>query len=254
MIEKTGHSFNWKIASSVSFPTLADNQLHIWCLPLRLDPWQRQQALSILSDIQRDKYHRRATTELQEIYLAGRFYLLNLLGAYTKQSPKEVLLSYNRLNKPSLSVKTRGIEFNFTDTDGYGAFAFSKHRQVGIDIEMVTRDANFDAIAKRRFTSTELEFVYQNGILNKRRFLAIWTRKEAYGKARGVGINYQMNARNLYSKNGDLSTENNEHLFSDNHDTPWRCLQFYFEDSFIASVVHEGHQKLDIQAYKSFRL
>jgi len=235
------------MASIESFPDLDHDELHIWWLPLELDNAQSVKALSLLSDIQRDKYHRRLTPELRYRYLAGRYYLLNLLGAYTKTAPEEVLLSYNRLNKPSLSDESFGLEFNFSDTDGYGAFAFSKSRQVGIDIESLDREANFKAIADRRFTKQELEFVYQDGQLDTQRCLSIWTRKEAFGKATGVGINFQMNEQNLFVA-GDCS---HEYQFRDSDGTNWRCLQLAFGDQFISSVVHEQHQELSIKAFNS---
>ncbi len=251
MKEKLGQQVNWNDASLKAFPELNDDELHLWWLPLQLTEPQSKLALNILSDIQRDKYHRRTSPELKQTYLAGRYYLLNLLAAYNKQAPNEVLLSYSRLNKPSLSDKSHGLEFNFTDTQGYGVFVFSKFRHVGVDIENRFREINFKAIADRRFTVQELEFVYQNGELNHERCLSIWTRKEAYGKATGMGINFQMNQQNLFSGDSDGKSRY-EYDFQDRDGTDWRCLQLEFGDHFIASVVHQEHLRLRLRAYKSF--
>jgi 4'-phosphopantetheinyl transferase len=250
MIEKLGQNLNWNDVSLHSFPSLTPDELHLWWLPLHLAPPQLKPALHLLSDIQRDKYHRRATAQLKQNYLAGRYYLLNLLAAYTKQAPDEVLLSYSRLNKPSLSDSSLSLEFNFTDTNGYGVFAFSRGRQVGVDMESRARKINFKAIADRRFTEQELEFVYQNGELNTQRCLAIWTRKEAYGKATGLGINFKMNQRNLYSAEGDV----HQHTFLDGDGKPWRCLQFQLDEQMIASVVHHQHQELVVKSFKSLHI
>lgn len=253
MIEKFGLPLNWTDVNAESFPELSDKQLHIWWLPLRLDSSQSKIALSLLSDIQRDKYQRRASAVLKQHYLAGRYYLLNLLAAYTDQTPNEILLSYSRLNKPSLSDASLGVEFNFTDTNGYGAFAFSKSRQVGIDIECLQRTANFKAIAERRFTEQELAYVYQDGTLNRQRCLGIWTRKEAFGKATGMGINFKMNQRNLYDTAAS-DDHQHEYRFQDDEGTHWRCLQLQFGNQFISSVVHEQHQELELKAFKSLQL
>lgn len=249
MIEKFGQDLNWSDASLASFPKLGKNELHIWWLPLQLDTSQSESALSLLSDIQRDKYHRRSSEKLRQNYLAGRYYLLNLLGAYSQKSPSEVGLSYSRLNKPSLSNRSIGLEFNFTDTQGFGAFAFTKHRQVGIDIESLHRESNFKAIAERRFTQQELDYVYQDGVLNAQRCLCIWTRKEAFGKAAGMGINFQMNQRNLYG-----GQARNEHRFEDEQGVKWRCLQLQLGKAFISSVVHEQHTELELNAFRSFKV
>lgn len=249
MIEIFGQDLNWSDASLSSFPSLGENELHIWWLPLQLDYSQSETALNLLSDIQRDKYHRRSSEQLRQNYLAGRYFLLNLLGAYAQKCPNEIRLSYSRLNKPSVSDSTIGLEFNFTDTEGFGVFVFTKHRQVGVDIESLYRKSNFKAIAERRFTQQELDYVYQDGELNTQRCLCIWTRKEAFGKATGMGINFQMNQRNLYG-----GRARGEHRFEDEHGVKWRCLQLQLGKSFISSVVHEQHTELELKAFRSFKV
>jgi 4'-phosphopantetheinyl transferase len=250
MIEELGQKLHWNDVSLHSFPPLCADELHLWWLPLNLEHTKLKSALHLLSDIQRDKYHRRATAQLKQNYLAGRYYLLNLLGAYTQQAPNEVMLSYSRLNKPSLSDSSLAVEFNFTDSKGYGVFAFSRGRSVGVDIECRAREINFKAIADRRFTEQELAFVYQDGSLNKQRCLAIWTRKEAFGKATGLGINFKMNQRNLYSADDHAY----QHKFRDNDNIPWRCLQLQLGDQFIASVVHQEHHELAVKSFKSLQI
>lgn len=245
MIQKLGSQLHWQPNSLADFQPLGINELHVWHLELCLDESQSAAALKLLSDIQRDKYHRRSSPYLKQQYLAGRYYLLTLLGAYTNQAPEDVLLSYSRLNKPSLSDENLGVEFNFTDTDGHGMFAFSQKRQVGVDIECLDRDISFSAIAKRRFTEQELAFTMPGNQVDHQRCLAIWTRKEAYGKATGQGINFTMNRRNLYEEGASSQT----YRFTDDEDLAWTCRQFSIGKKYIASVVHEGHERLDIKAF-----
>jgi len=232
---------------------LKDNELHLWCLPLQLSEKQSAKALNLLSDIQKDKYHRRRP-ELKQSYLAGRFYLLNLLASYTSTTADKVLLSYSRLNKPYLShgdlnTGDKPIQFNFSDTQvdgvGFGLFAFCKSHSVGVDLESLHRDIDFSAIAKKRFSDEELEYVTDSdGNISNQRSLAIWTRKEAFGKATGKGINFQMNKLNLI---GTDSFELNFEYESE----PWRLQQIQLKPNFIACVCHQQHQKLDIKAFAS---
>ncbi len=245
MIKKIASQLHWQSNSLTDFQALGNDELHIWHLKLQLDESQANSAQHLLSDIQRDKYHRRSSPYLKQQYLAGRYYLLTLLGAYTSQEPEEVLLSYSRLNKPSLSNENLNIEFNFTDTDGHGMFAFSRKRQVGVDIECLDRDINFSAIAQRRFTEQELDFVMPKNQIDHQRCLAIWTRKEAYGKATGQGINFKMNQRNLYEE----SPNSQAYCFTDEQNLAWTCRQISIGNKYIASVVHEGHENLNIKAF-----
>jgi len=145
-------------------------------------------AIDLLSDIQRDKYNRRVNAELKRSYLAGRYYLLNLLSLYTNCTASEVELSYTRLNKPYLSDLDSQLEFNFTDTvyqDQYfGLFGFSRSGAIGVDIESRHRDIDLSKLMKKRFTELEQKYIkVDENRINKARGLSIWTRKEAYGKA-----------------------------------------------------------------------
>lgn len=257
MSETLGHCPNWQKVLLTTPPILEADEVHIWWLPLTLTAQQSEEALGLLSELQRDKYHRRATQDLKHAYLAGRYYLLHLLGAYSKQSAKEVQLSYSRLNKPRLSDPKLDIDFNYTDTYGthhsVGVFAFSKGRSLGVDIESRARDIDVRKIVEKRFSKQEQAFVRAAGGVNRERALSIWTRKEAYGKATGNGINFKMNAENLvYSDTQNIAGESNfSFAFNDSADQPWRCEQFQLGDEFIACVVHAGHQKLTFKTFDS---
>ena len=263
MMETLGQCPNWQTIFLKKLPAIKANEVHIWWLPLTLNPAQSEKALELLSDIQRHKYHRRSNQELKDTYLAGRYYLLHLLGAYSNQQAKEIKLSYSRLNKPRLSNPKFKIDFNFTDTHGsdhaVGVFVFSKGRSIGVDIESRDRDINVQRIVEKRFSEQERTFVEPDGKLNRERALSIWTRKEAYGKATGNGINFKMNAENLVY-NGENSNQNdtNNSIFSfpfnDSLNQAWRCEQFQLGDEFLACVVHEGHQKLVFKTFNSLTI
>lgn len=247
MIDQLSENLVWQVAHTDSFPQLDDQDLHLWWLPLAIDATQQRDAENWISDIQKDRHARRLSDELKHSYLAGRYYLLRLLGLYTQQSPDSVLLSYSRLNKPYLSHAEHTLEFNFTDTSfagkSYGLFAFSKNRAVGVDIEALERQTDFGKIATQRFTPQELELVGQP--VDPHRFLAVWTRKEAYGKATGKGINFKMNQRNLVD---GLSSRLG---FVDEQQQPWQLRQFRLGDDFISAVATAGHQNLSIKAFNS---
>lgn len=242
----------WKAASLKRIPTLDENELHLWCLPLTLSDPQKETALDLLSDIQRERYHRRHTS-LKSSYLAGRFYLLNLLAAYTKQDASDIKLSYTRLNKPYLSFAEGGISFNFTDTGGkdnpLAMFAFCRNREVGVDIEANSRVSNFLPIVKKRFTKLEQDYVIDDfGQVIPERFLAIWTRKEASGKATGQGINFKMNNRELLGVE-NVENLNHHHNYYDEHGIPWRLTQLNVKGEHIACVVHADHQSMKLCSF-----
>ena len=249
-IEQLGQQVEWQIADSLSPPSLSESEIHLWCIKLQLNSDDTETALSLLSDIQRDKYHRRAKPQRQAAYLAGRFHLLNLLAAYTSIPPEEVLLSYSHLNKPYLNPNPTNIEFNLSDTiveqQSMGIFAFCRSAAIGVDIEALTRTCNAAAIAEKRFSNEEQKFVTDSlGNISRQRVLSIWTRKEAFGKATGKGINFNMSEVDL-SSHGKFSLE---FITAENPSLPYRLQQIQIKQKAIAAVVHEGHQPLAIQAF-----
>jgi len=246
----------WQAIDNLNSLILGKEELHLWWLPLQLEEHQRNTAYSLLNKQQINKYERRSTPELQHAYLASRYYLFTLLAAYQKCNPNNIKLSYSRLNKPYIDNQTHtdsqdALEFNFTDTNidhnSYALYAFSWNRQVGIDIEALERSANFKQIAQRRFTTQELDFSTRaSGEIDPQKCLSIWTRKEAYGKATGKGINFEMNKRNLVSNNTNESPF--DYNFNDGNND-WRLVQIQPSEKFIACVVHEGHQPLSIKTF-----
>jgi len=251
-MEQLGHILEWHTAESGEAPDLKPNELHLWKFDLALNRSESELALQFLNDIQRDKYHRRSTPQLKESYLAGRFHLMQLLAAYGGTTADETKLSYSRLNKPCLAPNLKNLEFNYSDTcadqNAIGLFAVTHKNAVGIDIEARSRQSDFMAIARKRFSDEEIGYVTNSqGQIDAQRFLCIWTRKEAYGKATGKGINFKMRNMNLASSGAFeldfLADQDGRH--------PFRLQQFHVGERYIAALVHQGHQPLCIKAFKS---
>ena len=245
-----GLQLDWQPVPFEQRLRLAEDELHLWCLPLQISSAQAEQAISILNETQHDKYQRKEIEQLKMSYLAGRFYLNHLLCAYTQSEKQRVPLSYGRLKKPHLSNNPQQLHFNYTDTvlnnRAWGLFAFARHAEVGVDLECLERQSKFDIIARRRFSDAEQEYVTKgDGSIDPHRFLAIWTRKEAYGKATGRGINFAM--REL-----DLASPGQHHLdFNDNSKPalPFRLTQIKIDPGLISAVVVAGQDSRHLKAF-----
>lgn len=250
--EQLGEHYDWLPTAPQQAPALGTEEIHIWQCPLQLNRQQHELALTYLNDTQRDKYARRATDELKQSYLAGRYFLMTLLASYSNLAPTAVQLSYSRLNKPYLNPNPLGLEFNFTDTrydgESIGLFAFAREHAVGVDIECLARKSDAATIVKRRFSAAESAYVTaSNGEIDQRRFLAYWTRKEAYGKAAGKGINFRM-------RDTDLASPGSYQLSFTEPDPPhnaYRLHQVQLNEHLIAALVSEGHQSMAISAFRS---
>ncbi len=79
--------------------------------------------------------------------------------------------------------------FNLSHTSGLVVCGVSGGAEIGVDVEAISRDAPDMALARRYFAAAEYEALRQLPHHDQRkRFFTYWTLKEAYVKARGIGL------------------------------------------------------------------
>ena len=120
----------------------------------------------------------------RERYILGHGMLRMLLSRYSGIEPKAVRTLRGKYGKPFL--KDRSIHFNLSDTKDAVLIAFALD-EIGADLETISRIVDHEAVAEHYFTRREVEWINASED-RKRRFLELWTRKEAVLKASGVGI------------------------------------------------------------------
>jgi phosphopantetheinyl transferase len=82
-----------------------------------------------------------------------------------------------------------GVTFNLSHAGGVALLAFSRSRELGVDVEGVRRDLDVDSIARRYFSLHEQrDLATFNSEERYETFFRCWTRKEAYIKAKGEGL------------------------------------------------------------------
>ena len=97
-------------------------------------------------------------------------------------------LHYNSWNKPSLK-KHPYIHFNISHCRNAIAIAISFSAPIGIDIEAIREYSPFSL--NRCFSKEEADYI-KNSINPNKEFFRLWTLKESYVKAIGLGMNYPM--------------------------------------------------------------
>ena len=86
---------------------------------------------------------------------------------------------------------TQDLHFNLSHSEGLALIAVTRNSQLGVDLERVRSNVEIDAIARRFFSTSEKEALASlPASLRRRAFFVCWTRKEAYVKGRGEGMNY----------------------------------------------------------------
>jgi 4'-phosphopantetheinyl transferase len=130
--------------------------------------------------------HRR-----QYIYAHGQLRLA-LSNAAPGVAPAAWSFTTGRYGRPFVTAPPlpSALHFSLSHTEGCVACVVSGHETVGIDVEAVTRRGSPMEIAQGVFAPDEIETLRglpPSDLIN--RFFDYWTLKEAYLKAKGVGLN-----------------------------------------------------------------
>jgi 4'-phosphopantetheinyl transferase len=239
---------DWEKAAE--HPRLFPDEVHLWWLPLRADDGQARRYQLYLTDREQEKLERLPSPDLKVRLLAGRGILRELIAAYLDILPERVAIRFAVQGKPyvrPLEKAMPGLSFNYSDSHGMGMFAFSWDREVGVDLEWLGRRGRFRQVIERRFAESEqpalLNGLDEEGLAQ--RFLACWTRKEGYGKARGVGIHYPMREIDLCS---DCSLSSR---LVRRESESWYLRQLHLPPDYVGCLVTEGEDELPVRAFYS---
>ena len=155
---------------------------------------------------------------------------------WTGDDPRTVRFAYGPQGKPRL-VDARGLTFNLTHSGGLALIAIARGRRVGIDLERIREIAESDQIANSFFSRRERDDIRDRETpeLRTRAFLACWTRKEAYIKARGAGLSFPLHALEVPANAGEPSV-----LLEHDPDVRWSLLDLFVDTNHIAALAAEG--------------
>jgi 4'-phosphopantetheinyl transferase len=175
-----------------------------------------------------------------------------LLGLYLGCPPRAVRFGYARHGKPYVICADRqvGLRFNASRTKDLAIFAVSAEREVGIDIERLNLDhASVDAVTQ---ALTERERAVLNPLPSKiERYagcLNAWARKEAYLKARGVGLMISPADVDTEPKSGRI------YLYG-KWQQRWRVYDLAVGDCYSAAVAAEGeHWRIVLREFKMLKI
>lgn len=161
---------------------LANENLHIVLVsvPHSMARLQHYQSLLHACELARNQ---------QPHFIIARGILREILGLYLQQSPQVIEFVYGEKGKPSL--KNEEIHFNVSHSHEKIIYIFSRQHRVGIDLEYIQREVDYLSIAKRFFSDVEFNYLVSLPVEKlPSAFFDLWTYKEAYAKALGIGVSH----------------------------------------------------------------
>jgi 4'-phosphopantetheinyl transferase len=179
------------VLSSAPSPglSLADDEIHVWSAVLDRPADEARALSSLLSPEEQERLSRIQAPRTWIEFSVGRGLLRTLLGAYLAIDPRAIRFDTGPAGKPSL--RGSGLHFNVTHSHGLALFAVTNRCPVGVDVEQLRPMSNYLGLAERYFSPREVDILQR--LPEEHRFEAFfhtWTRKEAFLKARGVGLSY----------------------------------------------------------------
>lgn len=163
------------------------------------------QEISIITNTFISKY---SDSKMKEISLKAWSYLYQILINDFNINIKDINIIYNEYNKPYLI--NNKIYFNISHSYDIIAIIISD-KECGIDIEYIDESREIDKVISKIFSKPEL-FQYQNTNDKITYFYEIWTKKEAYFKMLGTGIQLKrLNCeRDLQNVNTQIIQDNKQ--------------------------------------------
>jgi 4'-phosphopantetheinyl transferase len=161
----------------------------------RVDVWRigvRGVAGDVAELLSPDEAERAARFRFEpdcEAFVATRGVLRTLLGSYLGVAPAQVVFSYGPKGKPEVE----GLSFNVSHAGDLALIALVRTQRVGVDVEVMRPDVTMRALARRFFTAAENDALASLSDVDLvRGFYGCWTSKEAFVKAVGEGLSFEL--------------------------------------------------------------
>jgi 4'-phosphopantetheinyl transferase len=171
--------------------SIAGAEVHVWLGHLPSAQASLARLRSTLSNEESLRAERFHFVEHRKRWEMTRGILRRLLASYVDTPAREITFQYGAQGKPELKMPANSnLHFNTSHSGDYAVFAFTRAGEVGVDIECVRDEMpRHDDIARRYFAPGEQRQLFALPEPERARaFFKLWTRKEAFVKARGTGL------------------------------------------------------------------
>jgi 4'-phosphopantetheinyl transferase len=213
------------------------NQVDVWRADLELQSPELRLLHETLTPDELDRAARFHLLKDQQRFIAARGVLRDILARYLGRSPTELHFSYASFGKPSLAsdCAADSLRFNLSHSGSIALYAVARQREVGIDLERIEPKFDEDGIAEKFFSRNEVAKL--RSLPASARFQAFfncWTRKEAYVKARGAGLQIPL-------ESFDVSLAPDEQAaFLSEGEFGWSLRALRLDPDYAAAVAVEG--------------
>jgi 4'-phosphopantetheinyl transferase len=197
--------------------------------------WPRYDAL--ISAEERATQARFRFAKDRRRYLITRALVRTVLSRYRAVPPERWTFSVGPHGRPAIATThSCPLEFNISHSADLVMLGITSDRTLGIDVEsMVAREVDVDGLDRYFAPQERAALLALPPLARRRRFFELWTLKESYIKARGMGLAIPLDAFRF-----ELTGEQGLtlHMRPDLGDAPerWRMWQLTLRAHYLAAV------------------
>ncbi len=214
---------------------IRDHEVHVWHTSPEAVLAERpaDQLLALLSDDEREHCRRALHERVRRERIVSKAMVRLCHSWYVDLSPQSWRFTTNAHGRPEL-VRPGGVpplRFNVAHSHGVVVCAFALRRDVGVDVEDVSRrKLDVEVLTKYLSPSERAHIATLPRDRQRLVFLRYWTLKEAYAKARGLGLKLPFHTFSV-----DLSADPPS-LGSTSEAPDWALDQFHVPPTHVVAV------------------
>jgi 4'-phosphopantetheinyl transferase len=203
-------------------------------------PDASQRGTALLSADELARYHRYLVPHAAQTFLAARVLLRSVLSAYCSVAPADWRFETNPWGRPRIATAKApaGLIFNLSHKPGCVVCLIGHGRELGVDVEDTAANRpNVLELAERFFSPSEAAALKALPVERQfDRFYDLWTLKESYIKARGMGLSLGLSHLS-FTPSGNTATVRFDPGFQDVPEAWDFCLFHPDTQHLIATAV-----------------
>jgi 4'-phosphopantetheinyl transferase len=224
-------------------PVLARNEVHLWRTTVEVPALDFTRIQRLLSSDERAKAAAFFFERDHHRFVVARGFLRAILSLYLNCTPTELHFKYTEYGKPSLASPhvNANLNFNLAHSGDLALYGITLQRAIGIDIEQIRHEFASEEIARHFFSVNEASRLLSIPAHDRpKAFFECWTRKEAFIKAKGIGLSLPLDQF-------DVSVSSNEPAmlletrWDKNERSRWSLRAIDVGPDYAATVAVEGH-------------
>lgn len=167
-------------------------EVHLWLLaPGEVGDEELAAAEALIDERERARHERYLFAPDRRLFLISHAFLRLTLSRYAEVAPQGWRFGENAHGRPELAgpAGAPALCFSLSHTRGLVACLVSREAEAGVDVESLRPLDGLESVARCSFSAQEQRALQElPEAARPEQFFTLWTLKEAYAKARGLGL------------------------------------------------------------------